>query len=177
MTDKNNRSLAWSMAAIAAGMVMLSFASAPLYQLFCKVTGFGGTTGTAIALPDTVLDREIVVSFNADVDSNLPWTFKPLQRSVKVRLGELMLAAYEARNDSSDLTKGMATYNVTPHEMGKYFHKIQCFCFDAQTLPPHTVVNMPVSFFIDPKMDADPELDGVKYVTLSYTFFPYQDTQ
>lgn len=173
MASMSNRSVALSLIAIVAGMLMLSYAAVPLYRLFCQMTGFGGTTQVGAALPDKVLDREITVTFNADTNHDLPWKFKPLQRSIKVKLGEMMLAAYEARNESGETTIGMATYNVTPHEMGQYFHKIHCFCFEAQTLPAHTVVNMPVSFFIDPKMDEDPQLDGVKHVTLSYTFFPY----
>lgn len=173
MSAPSNRSLALSLAAIVAGMIMLSFASVPLYRMFCQVTGFGGTTQNAGSLPPVVLDRQVTVTFNADTDPKLPWKFHPLQSSVKVRLGEQMLVAYEAENLSADSITGMATYNVTPFEAGQYFHKIQCFCFNSQTLPGKTVVKMPVSFYIDPKMNDDPQLNDVKFITLSYTFFPY----
>jgi len=150
---------------------MLSYAAVPLYKIFCKVTGFGGTTQTAKALPDTVLDREILVTFNTDVDPNLPWRFRALQHSRKVKVGESVLVAFEAENLLDSPSSGTAAYNVTPHGFGRYFNKVQCFCFEKQTLPPKTVVNMPVSFFIDPEIMKDHELDGVKEVTLSYTFF------
>ena len=173
MMRQSNRSMALSLAFIVAGMMMLSFAAVPLYRMFCQITGFGGTTQSSIKLPDKVLDRSVEVSFNADVDPHLHWKFKPSQRSVNVRLGEMMLASYEAENLSDVAVTGMATYNVTPHEAGKYFHKVQCFCFDSQTLPAKTVVSMPISFYIDPEMDKDPQLNDVKFITLSYTFFPY----
>lgn len=169
--DKKNRTLAFSMLMLVAGMAMLSYASVPLYRMFCQITGFGGTTQEGKPLPTKVLDREIIVSFNADIDPNLPWRFRPLQMSRKVKVGEQVLIAYEAENLSDKATSGTAAYNVTPHEFGAYFNKIQCFCFSKQTLPPKTVVNMPVSFFIDPEIVNDHDLDDVKQVTLSYTFF------
>ena len=168
---QSNRSLAISMAAIVAGMVMLSFAAVPLYRIFCQVTGFGGTTQIAEYVPDKVLDRVITITFNADVDPNLPWKFKPQQLTTDVHVGDTMLAAYKAENQSDKVTRGTATYNVTPFEAGPYFHKIQCFCFEEQTLQPGAVVNMPISFFIDPEIDNDPYLKDVKHITLSYTFF------
>ena len=173
MASQSNRNvtLALSMFMIVAGMVMLSYAAVPLYKLFCQVTGFGGTTQVAQALPDKVLEREITVTFNADIDGNLPWRFKPLQHKVKAKVGEEFFAAYEAENLSDLPSTATATYNVTPHELGPYFHKIQCFCFEEQTLQPQNVVNMPISFYIDPEMDKDPYLKDVKHVTLSYTFF------
>ena len=156
---------------VAATMLSLSFAAVPLYQIFCRVTGFGGTTQTATALPTQILARQIRISFNADTDPNLPWRFTPVQHEQSVRVGEQMLAAYEAENTSDQPVTAMATYNVTPFEAGKYFHKIHCFCFEEQTLQPRQKVNMPISFFIDPAIDEDPHLDGVKDITLSYTFF------
>lgn len=167
----HNRTLAVSMAMIVVGMLMLSYAAVPLYKLFCQVTGFGGTTQTAGRLPDHILDREITVTFNADLDSNLDWRFKPLQHSIKVKVGETALVAYEAENLSNVPVTATATYNITPFDMGPYFHKIQCFCFEAQTLQPGSVVNMPISFYIDPEMDQDPYLKDVKNITLSYTFY------
>ena len=169
--QSSNRSVAISLVMIVAGMLMLSFAAVPLYQLFCQVTGFGGTTQRAEALPSRVLDREITVSFNADTDLNLPWHFKPLQLNTTVKVGESLLAAYEARNESETPVTAMATYNVTPFEAGPYFHKVQCFCFEEQTLAPGQEVHMPISFYIDPAIEDDPHLKGVKHITLSYTFF------
>jgi len=169
--DARNRSLAFSMVMVVAGMLMLSYAAVPLYKLFCQITGFGGTTQTAVKAPEHVLAREITVTFNTDVDDRLPWRFIAQQRSVKVKIGESVLVAFTAENLSDQPTSGTATYNVTPHELGPYFNKVQCFCFEKQTLAPRAVVNMPVSFFIDPEIAKDPQFDGVKHVTLSYTFF------
>ena len=168
---KSNLSVAISLVMLVVGMIMLSFAAVPLYQLFCQVTGFGGTTQRAEALPATVLDREITVSFNADTDMNLPWHFKPLQLDTTVKVGESLLAAYEVRNESEAPVTAMATYNVTPHEAGPYFHKVQCFCYEEQTLAPGQQVHMPISFYIDPSINDDENLKGVKHITLSYTFF------
>lgn len=150
---------------------MLSYAAVPLYRLFCQVTGFGGTTQIAKQAPDNVLDREVTVTFNADVDPKLPWKFKPLQFTKKVKIGENVFAAYVAENLSDQPTSGTATYNVTPFEVGPYFNKVQCFCFEKQALPAKAVVNMPISFFIDPEIVNDHQLDDVKHITLSYTFF------
>lgn len=150
---------------------MLSFAAVPLYRIFCQVTGFGGTTQRAEASVPVVIDREITVRFNADIDANLPWSFAPVQQTQTIRIGERVLAAYRAENQSDQPVTGMATYNVTPHEAGPYFHKIACFCFEQQTLQPGQVANMPVSYYIDPEIANDPNLDGVKQITLSYTFF------
>ncbi len=170
-TRSRHRSLAISLAMIVVGMAMLSYAAVPLYRIFCQVTGFGGTTQQSAAAPGTVLDRVITVDFNADTDMNLPWKFRPLQKTLDIQVGAQMLAAYEAVNTSSRPVTAMATYNVTPFEAGQYFHKIACFCFDEQTLQPGQRVNMPISFYIDPALDEDPYLKGVKNITLSYTFF------
>ncbi|MAR55825.1 MAG: cytochrome c oxidase assembly protein [Rickettsiales bacterium] len=169
--SKKNTQVALSLIAVIVGMGMLSYAAVPLYNIFCQVTGFGGTTQRASAAPTTILDRTITVTFNADTDPNLPWKFRPLQRHMQVQVGASNLAAYEAVNISDQPTTAMATYNVTPFEAGPYFHKVYCFCFEEQILQPHQQVNMPVSFYIDPAIDKDPNLDGVKNITLSYTFF------
>ncbi len=153
------------------GMIGLSFASVPLYRLFCQVTGFGGTTQVAQNLPDTVLERRVKVQFNADTDRNLPWSFHPEQRSVEVQIGARALISYKAHNKAGAPTAGTAIYNVTPLKAGKYFHKIQCFCFDEQVLGPGQAVSMPVMFYIDPAMDEDPGMNDVSVITLSYTFF------
>jgi len=149
----------------------------PLYQLFCQVTGFAGTTQRADALPDRTGAREFVISFNADIASDLPWKFKPLQREVTVKSGEQKLVAYKAENSSDHVTHGTATYNVTPLIAGAYFNKIECFCFEQQTLPAGKVVNMPISFFLDPEIENDPDLKDVRHITLSYTFFNDKNTR
>ena len=159
---------------IVFAMVGLSFASVPLYDLFCRVTGFGGTTQVATTLPDRILERSVRVQFNADTAPDLPWDFKPLQRSVDVHIGQQALVAYKSQNITDVPAGGTAVYNVTPQKVGKYFHKIQCFCFDEQILNPGQAVNMPVTFFIDPAMDDDPEMDNVEVITLSYSFFSAQ---
>lgn len=156
---------------VVIGMIGLSFASVPLYNLFCNVTGFGGTTQTADALPGEVLERSVTIKFNADTAPNMPWHFEPEMREINVKLGERGLTAYIAKNKYNTDVSGTAIYNVTPLKAGKYFHKIQCFCFDEQTLKPHEEVSMPVMFFVDPEMDRDPNMDDVKVITLSYTFF------
>jgi len=170
-----HRNLAFSLAAIALGMAMLAYASVPLYRIFCQVTGYGGTTQIARAGIGPTAERSITVRFNADTDPALPWEFKAPRESVRVRLGVNALASFTAENLSDAPITGMATYNVTPHAMGKYFEKIQCFCFEQQTLQPHVRVNMPVSFLIDPAMLDDPETKDLREVTLSYTFFERKD--
>ena len=166
-----NRKLALSMAAIAVGMVMLSFAAVPLYRLFCAVTGFGGTPMIAEAAPENISPREITVSFVANTDKQLAWKFLPNQNKTTVHIGESKLVSYRAENNDSRDVTGMATFNVTPHQAGQYFNKVHCFCFEKQTLKAGEKVNMPVSFFIDPAILDDPDLANLTNITLSYTFF------
>jgi cytochrome c oxidase assembly protein subunit 11 len=156
---------------IVFGMLGLSFAAVPLYSMFCKVTGFGGTTQTAQNLPDVVLERKVTVQFNADTGRNMPWVFKPEMRSISVQLGQRGFTNFTSRNPTQKSVTGTAIYNVTPLKVGKYFHKIQCFCFDEQTLKAGESVEMPVLFYVDPKMNDDPNMNDVKTITLSYTFF------
>lgn len=156
---------------VVALMTGLSFASVPLYSLFCRVTGFGGTPLAGGTLPEKILDRSIRVQFNADTGLNMPWSFRPEKRAVDLRLGERGLMAFEAQNRAAEPVAGTAVYNVTPPKAGKYFHKIQCFCFDEQVLKPGEKVLMPVVFYIDPALDSDPNLGDVETITLSYTFF------
>ncbi len=160
-----------ALVAVLAGMGGLTYASPPLYRLFCQVTGFGGTTRVADSAPAFVADRVITVRFNADIAGGLGWRFRPPEREVRVRVGEIALAAYRAENVSDETVVGTATFNVTPYKMGRYFSKVQCFCFDEQTLAPGESVEMPVTFFVDPKMLDDPNVGHVNTVTLSYTFF------
>jgi cytochrome c oxidase assembly protein subunit 11 len=167
-----NIRLAFNLGALVAGMVMLAYASVPLYQLFCAVTGYGGTTQRAVALPGSVSERVITVEFNADIDPGLPWDFAPGERRRTVKVGEQGLTHYVAKNLTDKPVGGHAVYNVVPFKAGQYFTKIHCFCFENQTLGANQQVDMPVSFFIDPAMLSDPEMKDVHTITLSYTFFP-----
>ena len=155
-------------------MGALSYASVPLYKLFCQVTGYGGTTQVVENTSDKVLDRSIIVRFDANVNPALDWKFLPTQRSLELSLGENALAFYRAENTGSSPVVGTATFNVTPDKAGIYFNKVECFCFQEQLLEPNQIIDMPVSFFIDPDMANDPNLDGVTTITLSYTFFKSQ---
>ncbi len=158
---------------IVVGMLMLAYASVPLYDLFCRVTGFGGTTQQAITAPpeSAILSRTMTVSFNSDTAPDLPWEFKPMQKAVTVRVGEKKLIFYRAKNLGDKPITGIATFNVTPEKAGGYFNKIQCFCFENQTLQPNEEVTMPVSFFVDPSVANDKNMDDLQDITLSYTFF------
>ena len=156
---------------LVVAMVMLAFASVPMYDLFCRVTGFGGTPQTSARLPDTILDRQITVKFNADIHRNLLWDFKPEMREITVNIGQRGVTAYSAKNLTQRPLSGTAVYNVTPLKVGQYFHKIQCFCFDEQTLNGGEAVSMPVLFYVDPALADDPSMDDVTTITLSYNFF------
>jgi cytochrome c oxidase assembly protein subunit 11 len=157
--------------AVVAFMIGLSFASVPLYSLFCRVTGFDGSPVVSEALPDKIIDREVTIRFNADTGRGMPWEFRPEMKEIRVRLGQKGLASFMAHNRLNKATSGTALYNVTPSKAGKYFHKIQCFCFDRQTLEPGQRVDMPVVFYIDPAMNDDPNMADVNEITLSYTFY------
>ena len=167
---QNRRTALWA-SGIIVGMLGLTAASVPLYDLFCRVTGYGGTTQVAAAAPDTVKDHTIRVSFNADRQPDLPWRFQPMQRRMEVKVGENHLAFYEAENRSDVPIVGRAVYNVTPFKVGGYFAKVHCFCFEEQLLMPGERVEMPVSFFVDPAILDDANASGVREITLSYTFF------
>ena len=157
--------------AIVIGMVGMAYAAVPLYDLFCRVTGYGGTTQIAQYDSSQILDREITVRFDASNARGFPWTFEPLQREMTVRVGETALAFYRATNASDRPVTGVASYNVTPFKMGPYFSKLECFCFNEQTLQPGESMDMPVIFFVDPLMDEEDRLDDIRTVTLSYTFW------
>jgi cytochrome c oxidase assembly protein subunit 11 len=172
-----NRRLGLMLVAVVAGMVGLAYASVPLYQLFCQVTGYGGTTQVAAALPEQVGERIITVRFNADVDPHLPWAFQPVAREMTLHVGESGLAFFSARNLSEHATVGTATFNVTPQKAGQYFNKVQCFCFTEQRLAAGDSIEMPVSFFVDPAIEEDPNLQEVKTITLSYTFFVDEEAE
>ena len=172
---RRNRITALAALALAVTMVALSFAAVPLYRVFCQSTGYGGATQVARSSPERVAARIVTVRFNSDVAGDLPWRFQPERRSVEVHVGEETLAFFTAENRSDRPITGVATFNVTPDKAGAYFDKIQCFCFSEQTLQPHQKVQMPVTFFVDPKMIADRDLDDVTAITLSYTFFMAAD--
>jgi len=170
MRTRNGR-MAMGLAVVVAGMVGLSFASVPLYRLFCQVTGYGGTPKTEnVAQSTSISERTIKVRFDANTNPKLPWRFMPQQKEVEVRLGEQVLAFYEARNLSATTTTGTATFNVTPFKAAPYFSKIDCFCFTEQSLEAGQEVPMPVQFYVDPEIFEDPGTKEVKTITLSYTF-------
>jgi len=166
-----NRVVLGALVGVTLGMIGLSFAAVPLYQVFCRATGFGGTTQRATQAAAQVLDRKIEVRFNTDVNSELPWLFKPNQRSVTLKVGETGMATFHAVNKSSEAVVGTAVYNVTPEKAGLYFDKIQCFCFTQQLLKPQESADLPVAFYVDPAIVKDPNLDDVTVITLSYTFY------
>jgi cytochrome c oxidase assembly protein subunit 11 len=152
-------------------MGALAWASVPFYDWFCRVTGFGGATNVAESGSDVILDETIIVRFDASLDRDMPWTFKPAQREMELRIGETGLAFYEAHNPSDVPVAGSAAYNVTPYEAGAFFDKIACFCFEEQILQPGETVLMPVSFFVDPAIVDDREGQYLHTITLGYTFY------
>lgn len=166
-----DRRVALACLLFAATMLGSAYASVPLYQLFCKVTGYGGTTQVAAQAPHEINARQVTVRFDANVAPELAWEFMPEQRERTVNLGETALVMFRVRNLSNQDTWGTASYNVTPERTGSYFAKLQCFCFDKQHLGPGETMEMPVVFFVDSAMNSDDELDKVKTITLSYTFF------
>jgi cytochrome c oxidase assembly protein subunit 11 len=155
---------------VAALMLSLSFAAVPFYDWFCRVTGYGGTTGVASEAPDQILDQTILVRFDASREAGMPWQFKAQQTEMTVRIGEQGLAFYEAYNPTDKPVAGTASYNVMPDQSGLYFIKLQCFCFTEQILQPGERVVMPVTFFVDPDIVNHPEAGKIKEITLSYTF-------
>lgn len=149
----------------------LAYASVPFYDWFCRVTGFGGATGVAAAGSDEVLDQTIKIRFDASRERDFPWSFKPMQREMEIRIGETGLAFYEAHNPTDRPIAGSASYNVTPYEAGGFFTKIDCFCFEEQVLQPGETVQMPVTFFVDPEIVTDRDAKYVHTITLGYTFY------
>jgi len=168
--DKNAR-IAWTLVLVTAGMLGMAYAAVPLYQAFCKATGFAGTPLVAQSDDRPVIKRTVMVRFDTNVDPNLSWRFDPEQREVKVHLGEEKLVFFKATNLSQRPIVGTATYNVTPERTAGWFNKIQCFCFTEQLLKPGQSVDMPVVFFVDSDMDKDRRYDDINTITLSYTFY------
>ena len=165
-----NRTLAQTVSVVVV-MGALAWASVPFYDWFCRVTGFGGITNVAEYESDVILDQTIKIRFDASLDRDMPWTFKPVQREMTLRIGETGLAFYEAHNPTDRVVAGSAAYNVTPYEAGGFFDKIACFCFEEQILQPGETVMMPVSFFVDPAIVDDREGQYVHTITLGYTFY------
>lgn len=173
--SRRNRKAALLALCFAGGMLGMGYAAVPLYRIFCEATGFGGTTmkvseETASAI--AVTDKQIVVRFDSNVSSALPWRFKPENPTEKITIGARDMAAFVAENLSSKPVTGTATFNVTPVQAGRYFAKVQCFCFTEQTLQPGEKVRMPVIYYVDPAILTDPDTKDIEEITLSYTFYP-----
>jgi cytochrome c oxidase assembly protein subunit 11 len=149
----------------------LAWASVPLYDWFCRVTGYGGETNVAEVGSEEILDETIKVRFDASKERDFPWEFKPMQREVELRIGETGLAFYEAYNPTDEPIAGSASYNVAPFEAGGFFTKIDCFCFEQQILQPGERVEMPVTFYVDPEIVTDRDAKYTHTITLSYTFY------
>ena len=172
LIERRHRRLVVILLILSIAMVGLTFASVPLYRLFCQVTGYGGTPQRAETHAEIVPhSRLITVRFNADIDYRLPWQFKPNRRQMDVHLGETSLMFYHVTNLASRPISGIAVYNVTPPKAGLYFNKLQCFCFDEQRLTAKQEMQMPVTFYIDPALADDPDFADADTITLSYTFY------
>ncbi len=169
--DRKLRRTALQTVGVVVLMGALAWAAVPFYSWFCRVTGFGGVTSVAEAGSDTVLDQTITVRFDASLERDMPWTFKPVETEMKIKIGETGLAFYEAHNPTDRPVAGQAAYNVAPYSAGGYFEKIECFCFTEQVLQPGETVLMPVSFFVDPEIVEAREAKYVREITLSYTFY------
>lgn len=170
MAQRHRRVGAWA-ATGAAAMLLLAFASVPLYRMFCQATGYGGTPKAAVAASHNILDRTITVRFDATVAPGLAWTVVPVEATKTVRFGETTSAFYRATNTSDRVIVGTSSFNVTPDQTGSYFNKLACFCFTEQRLEPGQTVDMGVQFFVDPEMVKDKDTGHIGLITLSYTFF------
>ena len=168
--DHRNTRVALALAALVATMIGAAYAAVPLYALFCQLTGFGGTTQVATGNPKGVIAREMTVRFDSNIDANLPWDVRPAAPA-KAQIGTVETVTFIATNRSHKAMTGQATFNVTPDQAGIYFNKIECFCFTEQTLQPGETVEMPVTFFVDPDIDRNGDLDTIREITLSYTFY------
>ncbi|KAL0117972.1 hypothetical protein PUN28_008978 [Cardiocondyla obscurior] len=174
--QKKLRSTAFYWAGVGILVVGLSYSAVPLYRIFCQSYSYGGTVSTGhdaskVVSMSPVKDRKIKIKFNADVGTSMQWNFKPQQREITIIPGETALAFYTATNPTDHPIVGISTYNVIPFEVGQYFNKIQCFCFEEQMLNPQEQVDMPVFFYIDPEFAEDPRMEFVNEIVLSYTFF------
>ena len=172
---RKNARTAGIMAMIGAAMLALAFASVPLYRMFCQLTGFDGTPLRAERAPGAVAG-EIGVRFDANINAALPWRFEPVQETVRIAPGARTQILYRATNLTARETSGEAAFNVSPEIAGKYFSKIECFCFTEQTLKGGQSVDMPVVFYVDPQIRKDPDTKNIDEITLSYTFYPVEKT-
>jgi len=177
--SRRNLNVMMILVGVLAGMVGLTYAAVPLYRIFCEKTGFDGTPLRADGQTVQVepIDRVVTVSFTGDVNGEMPWAFYPKQNKIEARVGQTYLAFFEAQNLTDKPITGQATFNVSPEPWGPYFVKIQCFCFNQQTLKPGEKVEMPVTFYLDPALAKDHLLDRMSDVTLSYTFFRAPDQE
>ena len=168
----SNTRTALGLSLIVLIMITLVAFSVPLYDIFCRVTGYGGKTNTSDVLSSNIIDRQIKLNFNADVNDSVFWSFEP-PKDVEFKIGENLRVNYIAKNLSNTSSSGTATFNVLPEKVGPYFIKTECFCFQKQTLEPGESVEMPVVFYIDPSISDDPTMNDIQEITLSYTFFKY----
>ncbi|OCP16705.1 MULTISPECIES: cytochrome c oxidase assembly protein [unclassified Ensifer] len=175
--QRSNGVIVGTCLAFVVGMTGMAYAAVPLYDMFCRVTGYNGTTQRVEQASDVILDEKVKVTFDANTSGGLPWEFKPVQRDIDVRIGETVQVMYRAKNLSSKPTTGQATFNVTPMQAGAYFNKVQCFCFTETTLQPGEEMEMPVVFFVDPDMVKAVETKDIKTLTLSYTFYPREPSK
>jgi cytochrome c oxidase assembly protein subunit 11 len=173
-TSRNNRRVVFGCLVALSVMGGITAYSPTLYRMFCSLTGYGGTTQRAESNSDKVLDRTMTVRFDSNIAPHLAWKFEPDVMKMDVKIGETSLAYFRVTNLSDKSVTGQAAFNVTPEIMGIYFKKIACFCFNEQTLKPHETVEMPVTFFIDPKMVEDSDAKILSEVTLSYIFYPVE---
>jgi cytochrome c oxidase assembly protein subunit 11 len=167
--------VAGSCGVFVAAMVGAAYAAVPLYNWFCKTTGFGGTTQVAEKAPDQVLDRTITIRFDSNVTPGLPWVFKPEQNEIRVKVGEVATVHYSVTNQAARATLAQASYNFSPPTVGGYFNKINCFCFTEQRLSAGETRDMAVVFYVDPSIAKDRDQDTLDAITLSYTFYPLRD--
>ena len=169
---KNNLKITFSLIFLVSFMFFLTFAAVPLYKLFCQVTGYGGTP-KIVNFKDQIdiSEKKIKIEFNSDVNQKLNWSFKPEQRSMESKIGDSILAFYKAKNNGNKSITGVATYNILPFEAAQYFNKVDCFCFENQTLEPGEEVVLPINFYIDPQILDDPGVKHLNSIVLSYTFF------
>jgi len=161
----------WKLVGVVTFMGALAFASVPLYNLFCRITGYGGTTNVAEAGSDVILDQTILIRFDASLSRDMEWEFEAPDEPMEIRIGETGIAFYTATNPTDRTIAGTASYNVTPFAAGLYFSKIACFCFTEQILEPGESIQMPVTFYVDPAIVDDPEASRIPAITLSYTFY------
>lgn len=176
MSDKAKKKTALQMVGVVFFMASMAWASVPFYDWFCRVTGFGGVTQVASGGSEIILGETVKVRFDASLERDMPWEFKPVQREIEIRIGATGLAFYEAYNPTDKPVAGTASYNVTPYEAGGFFSKIDCFCFEEQILMPGERVQMPVTFFVDPEIVEDRDAKYTKVITLSYTFYEKEIT-